>query len=144
MAELIVLSVILLAVWVGSALAMHWLCRQIAAGRLERNTWVGTRTSWTLASDEAWHAAHRASLPAYRWAAWLSTAAAAATAVVAAAGVVGVVTPETGVAAQGIVSLVVCVAVLVVVLASLRPARRAVDALGVEESADRAGSGTTL
>lgn len=129
MAELIVLSAILLVVWVGSALAMHWLCRQIAAGRLERNTWVGTRTAWTLASDEAWHAAHRASLPAYRWAAWLSTATAAATAAVAALGVVGVVEPETGVATQGIVSLVVCVVVLVVLLASLQPARRAVDAL---------------
>lgn len=135
MAELIVLSAILLVVWVGSALAMHWLCRQIAAGRLERNTWVGTRTSWTLASDEAWHAAHRASLPAYRWASWLSTATAAATAAVAALGVVGLVTPETGVAAQGIVSLVVCVAVLVVLLASLRPARRAVDALAEQHDA---------
>ncbi|MGZ0710902.1 SdpI family protein (plasmid) [Coraliomargarita sp. W4R53] len=38
-----------------------WLARRGRDGRLPRNQVAGVRTSLTLSSDTAWHAAHRAS-----------------------------------------------------------------------------------
>lgn len=44
-------------------LACLYLDRSIRSGTLDRNRAIGLRTRATLASDEAWHAGHRAALP---------------------------------------------------------------------------------
>lgn len=49
-----------------------WIVRGIGAGSLRRNHFVGIRTAATLRDDESWRIAHRASLPALRWAVTLS------------------------------------------------------------------------
>ncbi|OFT24013.1 SdpI family protein [Arthrobacter sp. HMSC08H08] len=45
-----------------SLMAM-WVVKSIGKGSLERNPMIGIRTRATLASDEAWAEAHKASLP---------------------------------------------------------------------------------
>ena len=45
-----------------SLMAM-WMVKAIGKGSLERNPMIGIRTRATLASDEAWAEAHKASLP---------------------------------------------------------------------------------
>jgi ABC-type sugar transport system permease subunit len=46
-------------VLVGSALVL--LARRSRSGKLRRNRFAGVRTATTMSSDEAWHAAQRAS-----------------------------------------------------------------------------------
>jgi len=50
------------------SLATHAVAWTTRAGRLARNHTFGIRTPSTQASDEAWHAAHRAALPWLTWA----------------------------------------------------------------------------
>lgn len=57
-AELIA-RLVLLLVMVGAGVMVIWTARAAASGRLRRNMLVGIRTATTLASDEAWLAAHR-------------------------------------------------------------------------------------
>jgi len=45
---------------VGVGILLVWMGRRATAGLLERNWIMGIRTKSTLASDEAWEAAHRA------------------------------------------------------------------------------------
>ncbi|TQF66103.1 SdpI family protein [Rhodococcus spelaei] len=44
----------------GGGAVVIWVARAGARGRLRRNGFVGFRTPTTMASDEAWAAAHRA------------------------------------------------------------------------------------
>lgn len=48
------------AVLLGGSFVVLWLGRASARGSLGRNHSVGLRTRWTLASDRAWDAGHRA------------------------------------------------------------------------------------
>jgi len=60
MSEIPLLAQILLAlVMSGSGVLLFWVARAAARGRLRRNMVAGIRTRATLASDEAWIAAHR-------------------------------------------------------------------------------------
>lgn len=62
-------SAALLAVTMfGSGLFLIWIGGKSAAGTLKRNWFVGIRTRTTLASDEAWRAAHMAGATATTWA----------------------------------------------------------------------------
>ncbi|WP_091503249.1 SdpI family protein [Microbacterium sp. cf332] len=42
----------------GSGAAIIWMARAAASGKLKRNSLAGIRTPTTMASDEAWLAAH--------------------------------------------------------------------------------------
>jgi len=50
--------IVLLVVMVGSGVLLIWMARATAAGRLKRNSIAGIRIPSTMASDEAWLAAH--------------------------------------------------------------------------------------
>ncbi len=66
---------VLTTVLVGSGLLLVWIGRQSTAGTLKRNRLAGIHTRATLASDEAWRAAHLAGGPAMTWAGVVSTIA---------------------------------------------------------------------
>jgi len=51
--------IVLFVVMAGSGLLLLWAARAAASGRLGRNAIAGIRTPSTMASDEAWLAAHR-------------------------------------------------------------------------------------
>ena len=51
--------IVLFVVMAGSGLLLLWAARAAASGRLGRNAFAGIRTPSTMASDEAWLAAHR-------------------------------------------------------------------------------------
>lgn len=51
--------IVLFVVMAGSGLLLLWAARAAASGRLRRNGIAGIRTPSTMASDEAWLAAHR-------------------------------------------------------------------------------------
>lgn len=53
---------------VGAGWLIAWIGRRAATGRLDRNWIAGIRTSATLASDEAWEAAHRVAGTMLVWA----------------------------------------------------------------------------
>ncbi|WP_460775814.1 SdpI family protein [Microbacterium sp. GXF7504] len=57
-AEMLAARLILFVALGGAGVLMLWLARAGASGRLKRNQLAGIRTRRTLASDEAWHAAH--------------------------------------------------------------------------------------
>jgi len=73
MSEIPLLAQILLAlVMSGSGVLLFWVARAAARGRLRRNMVAGIRTRATLASDEAWLAAHRRAERPTRLAGWAS------------------------------------------------------------------------
>ena len=53
---------------VAAGLLLMWIGRKASTGTLQRNWVAGIRTTTTLASDEAWMAAHVAGGPAMTWA----------------------------------------------------------------------------
>ncbi|GAB2986346.1 SdpI family protein [Frigoribacterium salinisoli] len=59
MGDELLLRIVLFAVMAGSGLLLVWMARATASGRLGRNAIAGIRIPSTLASDEAWLAAHR-------------------------------------------------------------------------------------
>ena len=65
-------------VMLGMGVLLWWMARAAAAGRLARNALVGIRTPSTMASDEAWLAAHQRAERPTRAAAVASAAVAAA------------------------------------------------------------------
>lgn len=52
------IRIVLLVVMVGSGILLVWMARAAASGRLKRNSMAGIRIPSTMASDEAWLAAH--------------------------------------------------------------------------------------
>lgn len=62
----------------GVAILLWWMARAAAEGRLERNALVGIRTPSTMASDEAWLAAHQRAERPTKAAALISAIVAAA------------------------------------------------------------------
>lgn len=56
----ILVRALLVVVMVGGGAAVIGTTRAAASGRLRRNGWSGIRLPSTLASEEAWAAAHRA------------------------------------------------------------------------------------
>lgn len=101
------------------------LGQRINSGRLQRNRLVGVRTAATFASEAAWAAGQRASLPYLRLWAWLFAGGSAAPLVVA----VVSADVDASVTLALVVDLVVVFAVLALavpmVLASNRAARAA-------------------
>lgn len=74
MSELLLFKVILAVTLTGAGAAQIWLAWATASGRLGRNQVAGIRTPATLASDEAWIAAHRASRSATTTSGWCAIA----------------------------------------------------------------------
>jgi len=72
MTELLLARALVALLLLGAAALLVWLARAGASGRLERNQVAGIRTRATLASDEAWLAAHRRAEGATLWAAGAS------------------------------------------------------------------------
>ncbi|WP_062392396.1 SdpI family protein [Gordonia phthalatica] len=111
-----------------AGLGIIWLGRACGRGALARNQFVGIRTRWTMASDAAWDAGHRAG--AHRMV--MSGVGTAAIGVVAVAAVflsvLGV--SETGTAVT-VVALVLCSTVWMVgwLLAATVTADRAAKAV---------------
>ena len=54
----VAMGVFLFVVMVGSGVLIMWMARATASGRLKRNALAGIRIPSTMASDEAWQAAH--------------------------------------------------------------------------------------
>lgn len=50
--------IVLFAVMTGAGLLLLWMASAAASGRLKRNSFAGIRLPSTMASDEAWLAAH--------------------------------------------------------------------------------------
>lgn len=64
MSETMITAVVLSAVMMISGVVLIWMARAAASGRLKRNQLAGIRTQKTMASEEAWRAAHvRAKTP---------------------------------------------------------------------------------
>ncbi|OLT54478.1 SdpI family protein [Cellulosimicrobium sp. CUA-896] len=68
-------DLVLLPVLLAAGLVLVWCARAAADGRLGRNQVAGIRTAATLASDEAWRAAHRRARPLSEGAGWVLAAA---------------------------------------------------------------------
>lgn len=51
-------SVVLFVLMFGAGVLLVWMARAAASGRLKRNSTAGIRVPSTMASDEAWLAAH--------------------------------------------------------------------------------------
>ena len=67
---------VFIAVMLGaSGFVVIWVARVTASGRMGRNGWAGIRTPSTMASDEAWLAAHRAGRRMTELAGWSLVAA---------------------------------------------------------------------
>ncbi len=64
MSEYDIVSLVMFAVMAGAGLSLMWIARSAASGKLKRNAVAGIRTRKTMASEEAWRAAHvRAKTP---------------------------------------------------------------------------------
>ncbi|SJN09859.1 hypothetical protein FM113_07435 [Leucobacter sp. 7(1)] len=63
MVESVLMGMASAAVLLVGSFVVLWLGRASARGSLGRNHSVGLRTRWTLASDKAWDAGHRAGAP---------------------------------------------------------------------------------
>ncbi|WP_053202750.1 SdpI family protein [Jiangella muralis] len=74
--ELVGVRLLLAVIIAASGAAIVWMARAAASGRLRRNYWAGIRTSATLASDDAWLAAHRAARRATETGGWAAIVAA--------------------------------------------------------------------
>ena len=61
------IRILLAVVMVVSGCLMIWMALAAASGRLKRNAIAGIRTSVTMASDEAWLAAHSRAKQATIW-----------------------------------------------------------------------------
>lgn len=59
MGEDLVARVVLFIGMLGAGVALVWMAHATASGRLGRNQFAGIRIPSTMASDEAWLAAHR-------------------------------------------------------------------------------------
>ncbi|MFO6451442.1 MULTISPECIES: SdpI family protein [unclassified Aeromicrobium] len=59
MSELLIARLVLFVVMAGAGVLLIWMARAAASGRLRRNALAGIRTPSTMASDEAWLAAHQ-------------------------------------------------------------------------------------
>lgn len=59
MTEFLIARIVLAVLLVGTGVLLLWLARATVSGRVRRNQVAGIRTPATLASDEAWLAAHR-------------------------------------------------------------------------------------
>lgn len=59
MVEILIARIVLAVTLGGSGILLLWLARATVSGRLGRNQIAGIRTGASLASDEAWLAAHR-------------------------------------------------------------------------------------
>ncbi|GAB3044192.1 SdpI family protein [Sediminivirga luteola] len=70
MPEELIARALLACSMMGSGVLLLWIAEAAANGRLRRNQLAGIRTAATLASDEAWLAAHRRARPSTRWAGW--------------------------------------------------------------------------
>lgn len=68
-------KLVLAAVMIAAGGVIVWTARAGASGRLKRNYWAGIRTRTTLASDDAWFAAHRAARPPVEAGGWAAAAA---------------------------------------------------------------------
>ncbi|MFD8878897.1 SdpI family protein [Corynebacterium xerosis] len=58
MSEADILGLVMFAVMAGAGLMLIWMARAEASGKLKRNSIAGIRTAKTMASEEAWRAAH--------------------------------------------------------------------------------------
>lgn len=58
MTEDLVVGLILFIAMAGAGIALIWMARAAAKGKLKRNRYAGIRTRKTMASEEAWRAAH--------------------------------------------------------------------------------------
>ncbi|MEU3274418.1 SdpI family protein [Saccharomonospora sp. NPDC006951] len=58
MDEDLVARIVLFVVMLASGIVLVWMARAAATGRLKRNSFAGIRIPSTMASDEAWLAAH--------------------------------------------------------------------------------------
>ncbi|QGS33657.1 hypothetical protein FOB82_00560 [Corynebacterium xerosis] len=58
MSEADILGLVMFAVMAGAGLMLIWMARAAASGKLMRNSIAGIRTAKTMASEEAWRAAH--------------------------------------------------------------------------------------
>ncbi|WP_017177514.1 SdpI family protein [Actinomyces timonensis] len=65
-----VIAAVLAVVLCAAALVLGWVAFAAARDRLPRQHWAGVRTVWSLAADDSWYAAQRASAPATRSTAW--------------------------------------------------------------------------
>ncbi|NOJ58884.1 SdpI family protein [Arthrobacter sp. 260] len=70
----IVVRGLLFVVMVGSGILMLWLAGAAASGRLKRNPYAGIRVPVTMASDQAWLAAHQAAKRPTHIAGWCAVA----------------------------------------------------------------------
>lgn len=100
-----------------AGVAIFWSARKAASGNLERNWAMGLRTRKLMASDEAWEQGHRAASPTLMLAAAVSVAA----------GIAVVPQKDDGTAGT-IITLLGALAMLALVLLSVRRAHRALEA----------------
>jgi hypothetical protein len=70
----IIPRIVLFVTMAGSGALLIWMARAAASGRLKRNSLAGIRTPSTMASDEAWLAAHERSKGATLLTGYLSIA----------------------------------------------------------------------
>ena len=75
MSDLLLAKVILAVTLVSAGVVQVWLARATASGRVGRNPLAGIRTKATMASDEAWLAAHRAARSPMETCGWCTIAA---------------------------------------------------------------------
>lgn len=103
MSELMVGKLILAVTLLGAGAVQIWVARATASGRLGRNVAAGIRTRATMASDEAWLAAHRAARSPMETAGWCTVAA----------GLLGLLAPSVFVLVAVAVTSTVLVLILV-------------------------------
>lgn len=70
----IIPRIVLLVTMGGAGALLIWMARAAASGKLKRNSLAGIRTPSTMASDEAWLAAHERSKGATLLTGYLSVA----------------------------------------------------------------------
>ncbi|RAZ31314.1 SdpI family protein [Microbacterium sp. SMR1] len=70
----IIPRIVLFVTMAGSGALLIWMARAAASGKLKRNSLAGIRTPTTMASDEAWLAAHERSKGATLLTGYLSIA----------------------------------------------------------------------
>lgn len=117
MTEEILVRALLVVVMAGSGVALIWMARATASGRLGRNQLAGIRLPATMASDEAWLVAHQAARRPTERAGWCALASAVP-------GVLPVSIPVVTISV-----MVGCVAMLVFVLRGAALGTRAVKGL---------------
>lgn len=71
----LVARILIAALMAAAGAAIIWTARAGASGRLRRNNWAGIRTRATLASDDAWLAAHQAARRPTEAGGWIAVVA---------------------------------------------------------------------